>query len=269
MDALTGMTWSRRPGQILLITGIGELVLAIGFTVAGFFVPEAALGMFLTAGILALVGVPIAWAGVKARARYEAAQALRETGLPGVGQIVGLRQTGVSMNDQPQVEITLSVQIEGRIPYTVTRKEFVPLMLLGTLTSGAPLPLKVNPTNPDDVVIEWERAGGLPATPRGVIGGTNLPTEQALEANRTRLRQVGLDGRASIDRAEDTGVLLGDNHIVLLGITVTRSGSNPYTVSFAGAVPASQMGRCVAGNSVAVKIDPADPKALMIDWDAV
>ena len=65
-----------------------------------------------------------------------------------------------------------------------------------------------------------------------------------------------------------TGVQVGDNHIVLLSITVTRPGSNPYAVTFPGAVPESQMGRCVPGNSVAVKIDPANPKALMIDWDA-
>jgi len=272
MDALTGMTWNPRPSRILLITGVAGLVLATGFIVAGILLPEGSGGMYLTGGILALVGIPLTWAGVKARARYRDAQALRRTGLPGLGQITGLRQTGLSMNDQPQVEITLNVQVEGRAPYTVTRKEYVPMMLLGTLTSGAPLPVRVDPADPEDLTIEWEQAGGSPmGVPAGfpaVIGGTNLPTEQTLEANRTRLRQSGLDGRASIDRAEDTGVQIGDNHVVLLSVTVTRPGSNPYAVSFPGAVPASHMGRCTPGSTVAVKIDPGNPKDLMIDWDA-
>jgi hypothetical protein len=222
MDTLTGMAWNKRPSRMLMITGIAELVLALGFAVAGFLLPGAAVPMLLIAGVLAAVGIPLVWIGAKAKTRHQAAEGLEATGQSAVGQIIGLRQTGWSMNDQPQVEVTMDVQVEGRAPYRVTRKEFVPLMLLGTLTNGAPLPLKVNPQDPKDLVVDWEHAGGgIPfgAVPGGVpsvvvggfpigaptggapvIGGTNLPTEEALEANRAvaagRARRAGEDRRS-------------------------------------------------------------------------
>jgi hypothetical protein len=47
--------------------------------------------------------------------------------------------------------------------YDVTRKEVVPLIMVGSLTSGRPLPVKVDPNNPQDLVIEWESALQVPA----------------------------------------------------------------------------------------------------------
>ena len=42
----------------------------------------------------------------------------------------------------------LLVSIPGRAPYQARRKEFVPLILLGRLSSGPPLPVKVDPADP-------------------------------------------------------------------------------------------------------------------------
>jgi hypothetical protein len=162
MDSLTGMTWNKRPSWILLITGAVQLACSVIFFVLGSKYSIIRTTFYVTGALFVVVGILLIWLGLKAKGRYQETQRVKGVGLDGAGSIVSMRQTGLSMNEQPQVELTLSVQVAGRAPYQVTKKEFVPLMLLGTLTSGIPLPLKVDPADANDVVIDWEHAGSPP-----------------------------------------------------------------------------------------------------------
>ena len=80
----------------------------------------------------------------------------------------------MSLNDQPQVEMELLVQLPGRPAYTVKHKEFVPLILLGRLTSGVPLPVRVDPGDPQKVVIDWS-FGQVSARPRSYVPNVLSP----------------------------------------------------------------------------------------------
>jgi hypothetical protein len=51
-----------------------------------------------------------------------------------------MRQTGVSVNEQPQVELQVQVQDQMYGSRQATVKEYVPLMLLGTLSSEGATP---------------------------------------------------------------------------------------------------------------------------------
>jgi hypothetical protein len=81
---------------------------------------------------------------------------LMTSGVPGQAQIVGLAQTSMYVNNQPVVEMQLQVTTAMRPPYVVTRRETVPLIMVGRLTSGQPLPVMVNPNRPDDLIILWQ-----------------------------------------------------------------------------------------------------------------
>ena len=60
------------------------------------------------------------------------------TGLAGTGQITGLTQTGMMVNNQPVVKIDMLVTVPGRQPYPASVREIVPLILLGSLGAGRP-----------------------------------------------------------------------------------------------------------------------------------
>ena len=53
----------------------------------------------------------------------------------------------------------LSVQVAGKAPYMTSRKEFIPLILLGQIAPGSTMPVKVDPINANDVVIQWNQPG--------------------------------------------------------------------------------------------------------------
>lgn len=293
MDTMTGMNWSKGPSWGLLIAGIAQLVVGIAFiasamafgSILSFFYPlaifEFALGAFLI------------FLGVRARSRVAAAQQLKATGVAGQAAILGLRQTGVYMNEQPQVEMTLQVSVPGREPFTVTRKEYVPLMLIGTLTSGRPLPVKVDPNDPQTLVIEWESALSMPAAGaagmagmaggQGVIVGKDVaatpdlvaqagaaglfPSETELQYKRTRLRQFGKDGSAVVQSAQDTGQMVGRYKLFIVDLIVTIDGVAKDVPASAAAVDPADAPKVVAGMLVPIKYDATNPDDMTLLWD--
>jgi hypothetical protein len=72
----------------------------------------------------------------------------------------------MSLNRNPQVSMDLMVDVPGSGPYPVKHAEFVPLMLLGRLSTGAPLSVRVDPANPQRIAIDWS-SSVFATTPRG------------------------------------------------------------------------------------------------------
>jgi hypothetical protein len=286
---MTGMTWSKRPSRALLYTGIFELVLAAAFVVGASAVPAASGGFYLTAIILGITGVMLVLVGIKAKGRYAEAERLKSTGLDASGAITGLEQTGVTMNDQPQVKISMMVTVAGREPYPVMVKEYVPMMLLGRLTNGMPLALKVDSANPQNVVIDWQSPGpavapaGAAAAGQGVIIGKDvaatpelvaqataagmLPTESDMEYKRTRLRQFGKPGTAIVQAAQDTGQRLGENQIWVIDLSITVDGVTKDIPAAAAAVEAKDVPNVKVGMVVPIRVDQTNSDEFTLLWD--
>jgi hypothetical protein len=125
------------------------------------------MGFTITAAVLAPCGVLLLFLGIRMSRQRANAQRLRAEGVPGQAQIVGLRQTSMYVNNQPVVELELQVTTAMHAPYVVARRDTVPQLMLGLLTSGQLLPVMVDRTRPDNLVILWESAVGLGAPPVG------------------------------------------------------------------------------------------------------
>ena len=157
------MTGSKVPAVILLAVGLLQLGMAAVFGVLAQSMPVVRGGFVPTAAVLGALGTALVVGGIVWWKRAANAQRLKVEGIPGHARITGMRQTGLYINNQPQVELQLHVSTPIHGGYDVTRKEIVPLIMLGQLTSGKPLPVKVDPSNPQDLVIEWESALQIPA----------------------------------------------------------------------------------------------------------
>ncbi|MEX0754418.1 MAG: hypothetical protein WD206_03375 [Actinomycetota bacterium] len=283
-----GMTWSKRPAKWLRYTALFEFAIAAFVAAIGLSIPEARTSMLITAGILVLTGIGLfAW-GRSASLTYERAQQIRTTGIASRAAIVSMRQTGMSMNDQPQIELELRYDVPGKGTHTTTRKEYVPLMLLGTLTSGTPLPIKVDPTDPTLVAIEWEltRAAATSATagspsaagadaaepgPMLTLGGGagvgGIPDAAEIERARTRFRATGIDGTAVLSGCQLTALEVADNKVFQVTMTVDLPGRDPYVVTHMALIPEPHVARMVVGSTLPVKVDRDDPQTVMLDWD--
>ena len=156
MPALISSSHPNRAQKWLVITGVFVLILAAVFAVLATLIPAVRVGFIPAAAVLSLAGICLLVLGRRVRAKAAAVRRVLETGIAGKGTIVTMAQTGLIVNLAPQVRMTLSVEVPGRPTYQADLKVIVPLLLVGRLTSGVPLPVKVNRADPSNVVIDWD-----------------------------------------------------------------------------------------------------------------
>src|SRR3990172_8032218 len=134
VSQFTGGTIGNYSRLWLIITG--GILLAVGAIMAITLgnVPYAGQTMILTGGLMALVGIGLIVAGIIVGRRAASTEALLATGTPGTATVTGLTQTGMYMNENPQIRMQLLVTLPGQTPYAAQHTEIVPLMLLGRLT---------------------------------------------------------------------------------------------------------------------------------------
>jgi hypothetical protein len=271
------VTWSGRPAMWLMITAVFEIVLAAVFFVIGFMNEILRSGFYLTAAILGGLGVLLLLWGRRMRRGYQEAQRLKIQGIPGQARIVSMRQTGVTMNEQPQIELTLEVTSSMQGPYQVVVKEWVPMMMLGRLTSGLPLPVKVDPMNPNSLVIEWESSMGTGMPMGGVSGAGMMPPAQAdtsqytsagRQAEKERLLASGVAGSATVVSATPTGQIDTEGRPVYdLVLTIQVPGQPPMQGPARTGIPQERVDQLEPGDTVPLKVDPSNPTVMTVDWD--
>jgi hypothetical protein len=297
-------TFGSYASKWLMGMAVFELALAGVFVLVGLANPEARFGLLLTAAILGLVAIGLLAVGLRSRARAASARRVLSTGTAGSATITGLTQTGMFMNENPQVEMDLMVQVPGRPPYAAKRKQFVPLILLGRLSTGSPLSVRVDPADPSNVEIDWDTplpvaatggwwgapAAGVPtAVSSGgetlqevqtALGASGLQAEPAfaqadqagytVEQLRAHLRTNGLSGTATIDQLEDSGKVVRDDHLFTMQTTTNVPGHPPHQGRPSAAlVPKDKVGRIHVGATLPVKVAPDNFDALMFEWDKI
>jgi hypothetical protein len=82
---------------------------------------------------------------------------LEQTGVPGRARILSVREVSTDSDFPPEVDLVLAVTVAGRPrpPYQVARHDTVPRLAVGRLTDGRPLPVLIDPAQPDQLVIDW------------------------------------------------------------------------------------------------------------------
>jgi hypothetical protein len=104
--------------------------------------------------------------------------ALRQKGLPGTAQVLEMSQTGVYINENPQVKMKLQVQATGIAPYQCEIKATVPLIAIGMLGTGRPLTVYVNPDDHEDIFIDWSgqsAAAAMSSMPGAPVTAGSMP----------------------------------------------------------------------------------------------
>jgi hypothetical protein len=86
-------------------------------------------------------------------------QQLLSTGTPGKATIKGFSDTGTLVNFNPQVVLDLEVAVEGKDAYGAQLTTSVPQVYLSQLQPGASIGVRVDPSDPSSIAIDWASAG--------------------------------------------------------------------------------------------------------------
>lgn len=181
-----------RPNLVAWFVAAFFLVVGAVLTIAA---PQLPVGPGLMVAALGLV----AYLFVMTRRADRDERLLRE-GLRGEAQIVELKQTGMYVNDQPRVRLTLRVQAPGVRAFDAEDTYTVPLVALGALSSGGVLQVYLDRADSSRFTIDWF-GGRRPALvsladgPPIDVNATPEGREAVLELRRTH----GIDLEAGLD----------------------------------------------------------------------
>lgn len=109
---------------------------------------------------------------------------LRAQGLPGRARLLAVHDTGMTLGgsalgaagqENPVAQLHLEVSVGGRPPYQATVTQMVPRLAVARLVPGSELPVKVDPLDPTNVLVDWDAPlANDPAPPPA--GPPNPPT---------------------------------------------------------------------------------------------
>jgi hypothetical protein len=82
-------------------------------------------------------------------------QALLASGAPGTATIKHFTDTGTLVNFNPEVILDLSVAVDGQDAYDAQLTTSVPQVHLSRLAPGGSVAVRVDPTDPTTIAIDW------------------------------------------------------------------------------------------------------------------
>jgi hypothetical protein len=81
------------------------------------------------------------------------AQRLNQVGRIGTATVMALRDTGMTINEDPQVELDLQVTLEGVSPYLVTHRQVISRLAVAGFQPGATVPVRVDPEDLQSLIV--------------------------------------------------------------------------------------------------------------------
>jgi len=113
---------------------------------------------------------------------------------------------------------------------------------------------------------EYKGVGGMMRLSRDGMAQMNEAlgsmAEESQRANH--LAAVGRPGTATITALRDTGATVNEHPIVELDLQVSVDGGAPYPVTIRQTINRLFTANFQPGNTVSVKVDPADPSSVIV-----
>ncbi len=264
---------------VLASVGIAILVAAVGGGDGDSGTAEAssdgpgAIGVVLIIGAIVASFVFAGWLGRRILRGTQRADVL-EGGVPATALITSMTETGTTVNQHPMVEFGLRITRDGTT-YDTSVTQLLPRLLLGRVSPGTELVVRVMPDDRREVAIDWESLDGVttsgPTTdrvPEGLMAGAPIgETVDTREFLRT-----ATPAEAEIDQMSETGVTVvspetgEDVEVFSFVMTVHNPGGLPYEAKLLQGLPAEHVGRVGPGATVPIGINPDDAADIAIDW---
>lgn len=194
-----------------IIAGIFGLVVGVGAVIA----TAGSMGIYIGMGMVALFGGIFYLIYRLVFKPMINASRLQKTGLPGTARILEVKDTGVTINNSPQVKLILEVKNSLGQKYTTQCRVLVSRINPGAYRPGMELPVKIDPKNEMNVVIDF--SGGHQSA-------SAIPNHPNPEAMKAELEQMQKDNEAILVSGKAARAII--KKVTLLGVNV--NGNNPY-----------------------------------------
>lgn len=201
-------------------------------------------------------------------------RAVLESGETAQAVVLKMWDTGMRINDNPRVGLLLEVRSSTRPAYQVELKQVISMLQASQYQPGQTLEVKIDPANPQHVVISAILAGANAMTAGASAGmpqaqaDTNAMQESLLkmDAQNRDLLARGTSAPAKVLMAQPMGVMVnGANPLMTFQLEVQPAGRASFVAQTQGVVGVQSVAKFVPGAMIAVKYDPNDITKVTIE----
>ena len=151
-------------GTWLIFVALIELAIGVGSAIADSRAAGSGGGYGIAAMVLLGVGVVMLIAGIVVTIKSRKKRHVEQTGVPGEARVMRLSQTGTYINENPVFMFELQVNAPGVPQFQATQSFTVPMYLVQRIGPGAVLPVKVDPSDTSEIVVDWGKMSLQPWT---------------------------------------------------------------------------------------------------------
>ncbi len=189
---------------------------------------------------------------------------LQKTGISARAIILEVNDTGVTVNNSPQIKLKLEVKNSFGQKYTTQLRTLVSRLNPGAFRPGMEMAVKVDPKNEMNVVIDY--TGQSAAT-------VSQPNEAALQAQIMKEQEegqaisaTGKSARAIIKKHTWLGVNInGNNPYIELELEILPEHSVSFSGKTKGVIAEASVLKYQPGQEIYVKYDLYDNSKIVID----
>jgi hypothetical protein len=246
-------------GVIGLVVGVGSVLTNGGRE-----------SIYIAAGILLLFGAMFFLFYKLFFGPMILASRLRKTGLPGKALIKEVRDTGVTINNSPQVKLLLEIKNSLGQKYTTTIRTLVSRLQPFIYQPGMTIPVLIDPKDDNKVVIDT--SGGTQNIRRVTslsdnVGASQLKEDLLKDQQRDdAIRLTGKAARAIVKKYTWLGINInGNNPYAEIEVEVMPADAPAFSAKVKGAVSEQSVGKYQPGEEIFVKYDVYDLTKVAID----
>lgn len=243
-------------GLIGLLVGTGAVVATAGST--GIYI---GLGMLLLFGGMFFLFYKLFFGPILNSRR------LQKTGIPGKARILEVKDTGVTINNNPQVKLILEVKNSFGQKYNTQCRVMVSRINPGAYQAGMEVPVKIDPKNEQNVVLDFSTNQTYPTTSFSQPNETVLKAElEQMQKENDAIKLSGRSARAIVKKYTWLGAYVnGNNPYVELEVEVLPENTSSFSSKTKGVIAEASVPKFQPGQEIFVKYDYYDNSKVVID----
>jgi hypothetical protein len=212
-------------------------------------------------------------------------QRLEEAGVNATGEIISVRDTGMTVNNNPRIALTLRVTpTDGSAPFDLSKKQIVSRVAIPR--AGDAFVVRYDPHDHEN----WDIAGGAQAADTAdggqflqdasagqIAAAATAAPGEVQRGSAAELLATGQRMTASVREFSPTGQTVGDvdptkpdpgDPLYVFKVEMPTGGGTPIEATFINRVPESKVPTLALGEQLGVAVNPSNPtREVAIDWD--
>ena len=249
-----------------IAAGLGALI----FGISSALVNGGSLGIYITAGIVLMFGGMFYLFYRLFFAPMILANRLRKTGIAGKAVIREVHDTGVTINNNPQIKLVLDVKNSFGQVYTATIRTLISRLQPQMYQAGMTIAVLIDPKDENKIVVDY--SGGKQSFRADnnfsdSSGESQLKDELTKDQNRDdAIRLSGKSARAIVKKYTWLGINInGNNPYSEIELEVMPADAPAFSAKVKAAIQESSVSKYQPGKQIFVKYDAYDLTKVALD----